>query len=108
MHGPKMPQDSDRSWQFTYVADSARALAQSSHNERSGSLSRSRWMLLRRLVSDNVEFMFVSFWDSMDVLAEYTGGSPEQPKYYPEDRAALLQLPEGVEHYQLVDLQARW
>ena len=35
-------------------------------------------------------------------------GDPERPKYYPEDRAALLELPEGVEHYQVVDLQARW
>jgi hypothetical protein len=52
--------------------------------------------------------MFVSFWDSMDALAEYTGGDPERPKYYAEDRAALLELPEGVEHYQVVDLQGRW
>jgi heme-degrading monooxygenase HmoA len=74
------------------------------------------WILLRRSVSDsvsdtvsnNVEFMFVSFWDSMDALAAYTGGDPERPKYYPEDRAALLELPEGVDHYQVVDLQARW
>ena len=32
------------------------------------------WILLRRSVSDVVEFMFVSFWVSMDALAEYTGG----------------------------------
>jgi heme-degrading monooxygenase HmoA len=65
------------------------------------------WILLRRSVSDNVEFMFVSFWDSMEALADYTGGDPERPNY-PEDRAALLELPYGVEHYQIVDLQARW
>ena len=40
MHGPKMLQDSDRSWQIRYVVSSAQAL--SSHNERSGSLSCSR------------------------------------------------------------------
>jgi heme-degrading monooxygenase HmoA len=66
------------------------------------------WILLRRSVSDNVEFMFVSFWDSMDALVDYAGGDPERPKYYPEDRAALLELPEAVELYQLVDLQTRW
>jgi heme-degrading monooxygenase HmoA len=27
------------------------------------------WILLRRSVSESVEFMFVSFWDSMDALA---------------------------------------
>ena len=66
------------------------------------------WILLRPRVADIIEFMFVSFWDSMEALAEYTGGDPERPKYYPKDRAALLELPEGVEHYQVVDLQARW
>jgi heme-degrading monooxygenase HmoA len=66
------------------------------------------WILLRRPVSDTVEFMFVSFWDSMEALAQYTGGDPERPKYYPEDRAALISLPEGVEHFHVVDLQTRW
>ncbi len=40
--------------------------------------------------------MFVSLWDSMDALAEHTGGDPERPKYYHEDRAALLELPEQI------------
>jgi len=66
------------------------------------------WILLRRRVSETIEFMFVSFWDSMEALSGYTGGDPEHPKYYPEDKAALLELPEGVEHFELVDLQARW
>jgi len=66
------------------------------------------WMLLRRPVSDAVEFMFVSFWGSMEALVDYTGGDPNRPKYYPEDRAALLELPQEVEHYSLVDLQPRW
>jgi hypothetical protein len=43
------------------------------------------WILLRRPVSDTVEFMFVSFWDSMEALVECTGGDPERPKYYPEE-----------------------
>jgi heme-degrading monooxygenase HmoA len=66
------------------------------------------WILLRRPASDAVEFMFVSFWDSMEALRAYTGGDPERPKYYPEDRAALLELPERVEHYDAVDVQAKW
>jgi heme-degrading monooxygenase HmoA len=66
------------------------------------------WILLRHRVSDTVEFMFLSSWDSVEALAEYTGGDPERPNYYPKDRAALIELPEGVEHYQVVDLQARW
>ena len=66
------------------------------------------WLLLRRPGSDAVEFMFVSFWDSMAALRDYAGGDPERPKYYPEDKAALLELAERVEHYDVVDLQAKW
>lgn len=66
------------------------------------------WILLRRSASEAIEFMFVSFWDSMDALVAYTGGDPQRPKYYSEDRAALLEIPESVEHYEVVDLQARF
>ena len=66
------------------------------------------WLLLRRPASDAVEFMFVSFWDSMAALRDYAGGDPERPKYYPEDKAALLELAERVDHYDVVDLQAKW
>jgi hypothetical protein len=31
----------------------------------------------------------------MEALVEYTGRDPERPKYYPEDKAALLELPAG-------------
>ncbi len=67
------------------------------------------WILMRRTTTDAaVEFMFVSFWESMDALRAYTGGDPERPKYYPEDRAALLELPDFVEHYEVMDTQVRW
>ena len=41
------------------------------------------WILLRRRVSDIVEFMFVSFWDSMEALAKYTGGRPGTAEVLP-------------------------
>lgn len=63
------------------------------------------WILLRRNAPDAVEFMFVSFWDSMDAVRRYAGDDTEQPKYYPEDRAALLELPERADHYEVVDLR---
>jgi heme-degrading monooxygenase HmoA len=66
------------------------------------------WMLLRRPDADAVEFMFVSFWDSIDALRRYAGDEPERPKYYPEDKAALLELPEHADHYELIDAQVRW
>lgn len=66
------------------------------------------WLLQRRPLPDSVEFMFVSFWDSMDALRAYAGDDPAKPKYYPEDRAALLELPERVEHFDIVDAQLRF
>ncbi|MFZ1905277.1 MAG: hypothetical protein WAU56_07795 [Steroidobacteraceae bacterium] len=62
------------------------------------------WMLLARDKAQSVELMFVSLWDSMQALARYTGGEPSAPKYYPEDRAALLELPDKVDHFELVDV----
>lgn len=66
------------------------------------------WMLLRRPRAESMEFMFVSFWDSMEAVARYTGGDPHHPKYYPEDRAALVELPDRVDHFEIIDLQPRW
>ena len=62
------------------------------------------WMLLSRPGPESVEFMFVSFWESMQAVAQYSGGDPEHPKYYPEDKAALLELPERAEHFEVVDM----
>jgi heme-degrading monooxygenase HmoA len=66
------------------------------------------WLLLRRTDAESVEFMFVSFWDSMEALRRYAGAEPNHPKYYAEDRAALLELPERADHYEVVDAQIRW
>jgi heme-degrading monooxygenase HmoA len=63
------------------------------------------WMLLSRTSAQSVEFMFVSLWDSMQAVAQYAGGDPEHPKYYPEDQAALLELPERAEHFEVVDVR---
>ena len=61
------------------------------------------WLLLRQDRESDVEFVFVSFWESMDSLRRHAGDDPGKPKYYPEDRAALLELPERVDHYETVD-----
>lgn len=61
------------------------------------------WILLRRPAAEETEFLFVSFWDSMDAVRRYAGDDPERPKYYAEDKAALLELPEKVEHFEIVD-----
>ncbi len=65
------------------------------------------WLLVRREIDGAVEFMFVSLWESMDALRRYAGDDIERPKYYPEDRAALLELPDRADHYEVVDLHLK-
>ena len=66
------------------------------------------WILLRRDREDAVEMTFVSFWESADALRRYAGDDVERPKYYPEDRAALLELPDRADHYEVLDAQLKW
>lgn len=74
-----------------------------------GGVSGNRgWLLQRRALPDSVEFMLVSFWDSMEALRAYAGDDPSKPKYYPEDRSALLELPEAAEQFDVVDAQIRF
>ena len=63
------------------------------------------WLLLRSDAQDSTEFVFVSFWSSRDALIAYAGPEPEKPKYYPEDKAALIDRPDRVDHYRTVDAQ---
>jgi heme-degrading monooxygenase HmoA len=62
------------------------------------------WLLLKRQEEDAVRFTFVSLWESMEALHRYAGDTPEKPKYYAEDRAALLELPERAKLHELVDM----
>lgn len=86
----------------------ARFLQECAYPDYGGVAGNRGWMLLRRPRGETVEFMFVSLWDSMDAVARYAGGDPGHPKYYPEDRAALVELPDRVDHFEIVDLQPRW
>lgn len=64
-----------------------RFLQETAYPDYGGVTGNRGWMLLRRPLDDAVEFMFVSFWESMDAVAGYSEGDPSRPKYYPEDRA---------------------
>jgi heme-degrading monooxygenase HmoA len=83
-------------------------LSETAYPDYGGVSGNRGWMLLRRPLGDSVELMLVSFWESMEALRRYTGGDPDRPKYYPEDRAALLELPDRVDHFEIIDLQPRW
>jgi heme-degrading monooxygenase HmoA len=65
------------------------------------------WILLRRDTADAVEFTFVSLWESLEAIHRYAGADAERPKYYPEDKTFLLELPERAEHHEVVGADLR-
>jgi len=58
-------------------------------------------LVLRRTRGDVAEFLFVSFWDSMDAVRGFAGPDPERARYYDEDREYLLEMPPTVDHYEV-------
>jgi heme-degrading monooxygenase HmoA len=58
-------------------------------------------MILRRTNQDQAEFVFISFWESLDAIRRFAGDDVERAVYYPEDKEYLLALAPNVEHYQV-------
>lgn len=59
-------------------------------------------LVLRRVEDGRAEFLFASFWESMDVVRGFAGDDVERAVYYPEDRRYLLELDPHVRHYEVV------
>lgn len=58
--------------------------------------------VLRREDGDRTCFRLLSLWDSLEAIRRFAGDEPERARYYPEDEKFLLELPPGVEHYEVV------
>lgn len=58
--------------------------------------------LLRRQVAGRVEFVAVSYWDSVAAISEYAGEDIDLAMVKPEARAMLAWFDEAVCHYDLV------
>jgi heme-degrading monooxygenase HmoA len=56
--------------------------------------------LLRRIADRRAEFLFISFWDSLDAIRAFAGPDIERAVYFPEDTAYLLELEPTVAHYE--------
>lgn len=62
----------------------------------------------RRVQGPEAEFLFVSYWPSLEAVREFAGENLEKAVYYPRDREYLLELEPNVAHYQvLVDERIR-
>jgi heme-degrading monooxygenase HmoA len=58
--------------------------------------------VLRRPREEGVEWVILTTWDSWDAIRAFAGENPERARYYPDDSNYFDELPERVEHYELV------
>ena len=57
--------------------------------------------VLRRGDGEVAHFVFISLWESRDAIRAFAGDDLEKARYYPEDRAFLLELEPTVTHYEV-------
>jgi len=57
--------------------------------------------ILRRDSADRTDFVFISYWESLDRIRRFAGDDIEVARYYPEDREYLLELEPTVTHYEV-------
>ena len=48
------------------------------------------------------EFMTISYWESMEAMATFTGGDPNAIHHLPRDAEFLIELPERVQVLRLL------
>lgn len=58
--------------------------------------------LLRRRDPEEIEFLVLTLWDSMDAVHAFAGEQPELAVVEPEARAALVRFDRTVQHYEVV------
>jgi heme-degrading monooxygenase HmoA len=58
--------------------------------------------LLRREVEGQIEFLAVTFWDSVEAIKEYAGETIDTAVVKPEARAMLSEFDTFVRHYAIV------
>ena len=61
--------------------------------------------LLRRKVNGVVEFMVLTFWESMAAVSRFAGAEPDRAVVEPEAQAVLSDFDETVSHFEVVESQ---
>jgi heme-degrading monooxygenase HmoA len=56
--------------------------------------------ILRRIAGGQAEFLFISFWESLESIRAFAGEDIDRAVYYPEDTKYLLELEPTVAHYE--------
>ena len=58
--------------------------------------------LLRRRGIEEIEFLVLTLWESMDSIRAFAGDQPELAVVEPEARAALVRFDSTVHHYEVL------
>ena len=66
--------------------------------------NRGVWML-RRDRGDEVEFVMLTLWDSLDAVKAFAGEQYEVAVFYPEDDRFLIERDETATHYVVEDVR---
>lgn len=65
--------------------------------------NRGATLLCRELPEEQrAEFLFISYWQSLDAIKEFAGAEIDTAHYYPEDKKFLLGLEPKVTHYEVL------
>lgn len=59
--------------------------------------------ILRQPDGDRVEFLTLSFWDSLAAIRTFAGDPIDQAVFYPEDDRYLVERETTVQHYELFE-----
>ncbi len=90
------------------AADAARGRAYLSHLEADvlpvldGIRGYRGARVLRRSDGEGVEFLVLTFWDSMEAVRRFAGREPERAVVEPRARAVLVDFDDRVRHYDVV------
>jgi heme-degrading monooxygenase HmoA len=58
--------------------------------------------LLRHHEVEEIEYLVLTLWDSMDAVHAFAGDQPELAVVEPEARAALVRFDHAVRHYEVL------
>lgn len=58
--------------------------------------------LLRHRGAEQIEYLVLTLWDSMDAVRSFAGEQPEVAVVEPEARAALVRFDDMVRHYEVL------
>ena len=58
--------------------------------------------LLQRYLSDDVEFVVLTLWESMDAIRKFAGINPEVAVVAPAARALFREYDVAVKHFEIV------